>query len=149
MNTLTNRKRRVLVADDDPMIRQLVSNLIEKEGCKSVLLADGGSAYRLLQSDADFCGAVFDVRMPQIEGLDLLRFMQTEKRLMRIPVLMITSELDLKTMASSFAAGAALFLAKPFTSEQFQSTFRLLLNSHLAAMHSTTPQRSPMNLPGR
>ena len=128
---LTNSRpkaRRILIADDDPVIRHMVTRFVEMEGCEAVVVHDGGAAYRLLQSDANFCGAIFDMVMPHIEGIDLMRFMRTEKRLMRIPVMMITSEKDLKLLANSFAAGVTIFLPKPFTTEQFQSTFRLLLS---------------------
>lgn len=67
--------------------------------------------------------------MPRLKGLDIVRFMRTEKRLMRIPALMITSEQDLKLMSDSFSAGAALFLRKPFTAEQLQTTPRILLST--------------------
>jgi Response regulator containing a CheY-like receiver domain and a GGDEF domain len=68
--------------------------------------------------------------MPQLAGLDVIRFMNTERRLLRIPVMMITSEQDLRLMANSFAAGVTLFLPKPFTPEQFQNTLRLLVKGH-------------------
>lgn len=122
------KARRILIADDDPVIRHMVTRFVEMEGCEAIVAHDGGAAYRMLQNDANFCGAIFDMVMPHIEGIDLMRFMRTEKRLMRIPVMMITSEKDLKLMANSFAAGVTIFLPKPFTTEQFQSTFRLLLN---------------------
>ena len=128
---LTNSRqkaRRILIADDDPVIRHMVTRFVEMEGCQAVVAHDGGAALRLLQTDANFCGAIFDMVMPHIEGIDLMRFMRTEKRLMRIPVMMITSEKDLKLLANSFAAGVTIFLPKHFTTEQFQSTFRLLLN---------------------
>lgn len=120
--------RRILIADDDPIIRHMVTRFVELEGCQPIVVHDGAAAYRLLQGDANFCGAIFDMVMPHLEGIELMRFMRTEKRLMRIPVMMITSETDLKLMANSFAAGVTIFLPKPFTTEQFQSTFRLLLN---------------------
>jgi CheY-like chemotaxis protein len=133
--------RRVLIADDDPIIRRMVTRFVEKEGYEPVVVADGGAAYRLLQRDSDFCGAVFDMMMPHLEGIDVMRFMNTEKRLMRIPVMMITSERDLKIMANSFAAGVTVFLPKPFTMEQFQTTFRLLVNGKngpaIAPVHSS------------
>ena len=121
--------RRILIADDDPIIRRLITSLVEKEFFEAVVVNDGGQAYRLLQADADFCAAIFDKMMPNIQGLDVIRFMRTEKRLMRIPVLMITSERDLQLMAESFAAGVTLFLPKPFTTGQFQATLSLLLSS--------------------
>jgi CheY-like chemotaxis protein len=118
---------RVLVADDDPVMRRLLSGIIEREGYMAVTAEDGRAAYRILQSDADFCGAIFDMMMPNLNGLDVIRYMRTEKRLMRIPVLMVTSEQDLKFTAASFAAGATFFLPKPFTAAQFQITFKLLV----------------------
>src|SRR5213593_2510178 len=119
--------RRVLIADDDGVIRHLVTHQVENEGYEPVVCNDGQDAFRRLQSDANFCGAIFDMMMPHIEGIEVVRFMRTEKRLMRLPVMMITSEQDLKLMANSFAAGVTLFLPKPFTTEQFQRTFKLLL----------------------
>ena len=134
MQSTTAKTRRVLVADDDPIIRRMVTRYVEMEGYEPVAVHDGGAAYRLLQNDANFCGAVFDMMMPHLEGLDIMRFMSTEKRLMRIPVMMITSERDLKLLANSFAAGVTVFLPKPFTSDQFQNTFRLLLNGSKSRM---------------
>lgn len=71
--------------------------------------------------------AIFDMMMPHLQGLDIIRYMRTEKRLMRIPAMMMTSEKDLKLMVDSFNAGATLFLSKPFTTERLQMTLRMLL----------------------
>lgn len=127
------KSRRILVADDDPVIRQLLSSIVQREGYTAVAVSDGREAYRILHSDADFCGAIFDMMMPNIDGLEIIRHMQTEKRLRRIPVLMITSERDLKYTAASLAAGATLFLPKPFTALQFQATFKILVNERSVA----------------
>jgi CheY-like chemotaxis protein len=124
--------RRILVADDDPVIRHLITCLVEKEHYEAVVVNDGKEAYRILQTNDNFCAAIFDKMMPHLQGLDVIRFMRTENRLKQIPVLMITSERDVQLMAESFAAGVTLFLPKPFTAQQFQSTLRLLLNSSLA-----------------
>ena len=119
--------RRILIADDDAVIRRLLSSIVSQEGYAAVVVDDGREACRVLQSDADFSGAIFDMMMPNLDGLEVLRYMRTEKRLMRIPVMMITSEQDLKFNATSFAAGATLFLSKPFTAAQFQTTFKILV----------------------
>src|SRR6266850_2606510 len=98
--------RRILVADDDPVVRHLLTSIVEKEGYIPVVAEDGREAFRILQSDADFSGAIFDMMMPNLDGLEVIRYMRTEKRLIRIPVLIVTSEKDLKFTAASFAAGA-------------------------------------------
>jgi CheY-like chemotaxis protein len=120
---------RILVADDDPVIRHLVASILKKDGYTVVAANDGREAYRILQSDAGFSAAIFDMMMPHLGGLEIIRHMRTEKRLMRIPVLMITSEKDLRLISQSFAAGATVFLAKPFTTTQFQTMLGLLLSN--------------------
>lgn len=119
--------RRILVADDDPVVRHLVASVVKQAGYTPVTVEDGREAVRILQSDAGFGAAVFDMMMPHLEGIDIIRHMRTEKRLMRIPVIMMTSETALKLMKDSFAAGATVFLPKPFTTTQLQSSLSLLL----------------------
>ncbi len=137
--------QRVLIADDDPVMRHLLTSLVRKEGYDPVVADDGREAYRILQKDADFKAAIFDMMMPHLEGLDLIRYMRTEKRLMRIPVMMITSEPDLKLIANSFAAGATVYLSKPFTTERLQTTLQMLVSNRNGSKSGT--ERQSMNAP--
>jgi CheY-like chemotaxis protein len=131
--------KRILIADDDPVMRHLLASLVRNEGYDAVAVDDGREAYRILQADADFSAGIFDMMMPHLEGLDIIRYMRTEKRLRRIPVMMISAEHDLQLMAKSFVAGATVFLTKPFKLEQFQSTLRILL-ANKAAPGTLPPQ---------
>ena len=119
--------RRILVADDDPVIKHLLASIIEKEGCTAVVANDGRGAYRTLHSDADFKVTTFDMMMPHLEGSDIIPHIKTEKRLMRIPVIMTISEQSIKFMTRSFIAGASVFLSKPFAPEQLQFVLRMFL----------------------
>lgn len=118
---------RVLIADDDSVIRTLLTSTVMNEGYAVIEVSDGREAFRLLQSDADFGAAIFDLRMPGLSGIDVITYMRSEKRLKRIPVMLITAESDLKVMAEGFAAGAVAFLPKPFTREQVQKAVRMLM----------------------
>lgn len=120
-------QNRILVADDDPAILRLVKTIVEKAGYEVVTARDGREAYKILQTDADFTAAIFDVVMPHIQGPELVRFMQTEKRLMKIPVMMMTAEQNPKLSSDSFAAGAVVFLPKPFTTAQLQVMLKMLV----------------------
>jgi CheY-like chemotaxis protein len=128
LKSLAQPSKRILIADDDPVIRHLVTSIVSKEGYSVVVANDGDEAYKLLQRDADFRAAIFDMMMPGIKGLDLLRYMRTEKRLLRIPVMMITSEKDLTLMTDLFAAGATAILPKPFSTLQIQTILQMLVN---------------------
>jgi CheY-like chemotaxis protein/HPt (histidine-containing phosphotransfer) domain-containing protein len=135
---------RVLIADDDPVIRHWLTSILEGEGHVVVSMNDGRDAYRLLQGDADFAGAVFDMSMPFLEGSDLIRFMRTEKRLMRIPVMLITAESDIKLVASGLAAGATVLLPKPFTRKRLQQMLHMMLGVTDVARPAVT---KPTGLP--
>lgn len=136
--TSVGAPQRILVADDDPVVRHLVASVIKREGHTPVTVEDGREAMRILQCDAGFGAAVFDMVMPHLEGIDIIRHMRTEKRLMRIPVIMMTSETELKLVKDSFEAGATIFLPKPFMVRQLQSSLSLLLGKHGAARKSST-----------
>jgi len=120
-------KGRVLVADDDPAILRLVTTILEKEGYAVVGARDGREAYKALQDNPNFTAAVFDVVMPHIPGPELVRYMRTENRFNKIPVMMMTAEQDPKLSSDSFAAGAVVFLPKPFTTVQLQTMLRMLV----------------------
>ena len=133
-NNLTNEteERRMLVADDDPAILRLIATILEKENFIVVTARDGREAYRILQSDSSFTAAILDVVMPHISGPELVRFMKTEERLKRIPVMMMTAEQDPKLSSDSFAAGAIVFLPKPFTTAQLQIMLQMLIGKKTA-----------------
>jgi CheY-like chemotaxis protein len=116
---------RVLVVDDDPVTGELLTSSGQQEGYVVVNVDDGGKAYRMLKSDANFVAAVFNMTTPNLMGLDLVRYMKTEKRLMRIPLVVVGGDTELHRIAESFAAGALAFLPKPFTKEKLALTLRL------------------------
>ena len=126
-STESNVDRRVLVADDDPAILKLVATILEKEDYSVTAARDGREAYKILQAEEDFTAAIFDVVMPHISGPELVRYMKTEKRLMNIPVMMMTAEQDPKLSSDSFAAGAVVFLPKPFTTAQLHIMMQMLV----------------------
>lgn len=128
-----SEKLQVLVADDDLAILRLVKAIAEKEGYSVVTARDGREAYKILQDDDSFAVAVIDVVMPYIQGTELARYMQTENRLKKIPIIMMTAEQNPRLSSDSFSAGAVVFLPKPFTTSQLQVMMRMLIQSAAAA----------------
>ena len=126
----SSAQKQVLVADDDPAILRLVKIIVEKEGYAVVSARDGKEAYKLLHSGESFAAAIFDVVMPYIQGTELVKYMQSEKRLMKIPVIMMTAEQNPRLSSESFAAGAVAFLPKPFTTSQLQTILRMFVQKN-------------------
>jgi CheY-like chemotaxis protein len=105
----------------------LVSAILEKENYAVTVARDGKEAYKILQHEANFTAAIFDVIMPHISGPELVRYMKTDQRLMKIPVMMMTAEQDPKLSSDSFSAGAVVFLPKPFTTVQLNTMLQMLV----------------------
>jgi two-component system chemotaxis response regulator CheY len=125
------------------MIMRMVTDILEKEGYTAVPARDGLEAYKILHTDADFAAAIFDINMPHLKGLDLISHMQTERRLSRIPVMVMTAERDLKLCSQSFAAGATLFIQKPFTPTQMHTMLSLLVSkAAISRNKKTNPQKA-------
>jgi CheY-like chemotaxis protein len=120
-------RRRILVADDDRMTLRMLTAIVETGGYQVVAVEDGREAFRVLQHDANFCAALFDMMMPHLQGLDLILYMKGDERLRHIPVGMITAEQDPKIWDDSIAAGASVFLPKPFSPPQVTMMLRMLI----------------------
>ena len=121
-------KRRVLVADDDAMTLRMLTVIAETQGFEVVAVPDGREAFRILQRDADFSAAIFDMMMPHLHGMDLIHYIKNDERLRHIPIGMITAEQDPKIWDESVAAGSSVFLPKPFSPPQVQMMLRMLVN---------------------
>lgn len=118
---------RILIADNDQTTSQLARE--HKLSYRIISVSDGREAFRLLRQDADFSAAIFDMNMPHLPGVDLLRYMKTERRLMRIPVVIVSGDGGITSVADSFAAGALVFLAKPFATDQLHHAIEIALSS--------------------
>lgn len=114
----------VLLADDDPAILWLVRTVVEGEGFSVLTAMDGKEALHLLKSGKRIIAAIVDVVMPYIKGTDLVRFMKSDERFRKIPVIIMTAEQSSKMPSASFEAGAVAFLPKPFTNAQLRTMIR-------------------------
>ncbi len=121
VETNSNGKGFIMIADDDPAILWLVRTLVEGEGFSAVTAMDGKEAYRILKSEREIIAAIVDVMMPYIQGTELVRFMQSDDRFKKIPVIMMTAEQSPTLPSKSFEAGAVAFLPKPFTNTQLRA----------------------------
>lgn len=121
-------KRRVLVAESDEANMRMVTSIVESEGFQAVTAHDGREAEQILLSDAAFALSIFEVMLPHVSGLDLLRYMKSEDRLARIPVLMMTRGSTVRLCYESLASGAYALLPAPFTTGQLKSVLCMLVN---------------------
>ncbi|HYQ51033.1 MAG TPA: sigma-54 dependent transcriptional regulator [Pseudomonas sp.] len=122
--TCIDSQAQVLLVDDDPHLRQALSQTLDLAGLKVVALADAqGLAERI---EPDWPGVVVsDIRMPGIDGLQLLE--QLHGRDKELPVLLITGHGDVPLAVQAMRTGAYDFLEKPFASDALLDSVRRAL----------------------
>ena len=133
MNDNSAGKKYVLVADDDAGIIRFVTAVVEGEGLEALPARDGKQAYQILKSGKTIVAAIVDLKMPYIEGTEIVKFMRTDDKLSSIPVIMTTGEAHAAAAAGTRSAGAMAFLPKPFTNHQLRLILRTFLHGSSSA----------------
>ena len=106
---------RVLVADDDPLNRELLKRALESEGCEVTAVDDGMQVLRHLREDSsEFDLLLLDVMMPGMDGYDVLSYVKGDSRLAHLPVIVISAIDDLSSIVKCIELGADDYLTKPF-----------------------------------
>ena len=105
---------RVVVADDDQDIRDLVSFKLGQAGFDVRAVDDGASALAAIEADPPDL-AVLDVMMPGLSGLDVLRRIRADDRMRDVRVLLLTARSRDSDVDAGFATGADDYVAKPFS----------------------------------
>lgn len=102
---------RVLVAEDDAAIRELLVHHFEREGFETVAVADGNAALRAARNAAD--ALVLDLGLPAIDGLEVARTLRREQH--TIPIVMLTARADEIDRVVGLEVGADDYVTKPFS----------------------------------
>ncbi|WP_084327378.1 hybrid sensor histidine kinase/response regulator [Salinarimonas rosea] len=104
---------RILVVDDDPIMREIAVGHLDHPGGEIVTAADGEEALAILQRDARFDIVLCDLEMPRMNGFALLAEMRRDPRMQNLPVVVITSRDDVFAVDRAYEVGATSFVAKP------------------------------------
>src|SRR6476661_3876479 len=115
---------RVLVVDDEPSVREVLTRILKVEGFDVALAADGREAVRS-QAAAPADAVVLDVLMPGLDGLEVCRRLREGGD--RTPVLMLTARDGVGDRVAGLEAGADDYLPKPFALEELLARVRALL----------------------
>ncbi len=108
----TTPEATVLVADDEPAVRETMVVALRRAGYRTLPAADGDEAFALLERE-QVDVALLDVDMPGRSGLDLVRAIRSDPRHEELNVLLITGDAALESKLEGFDAGAHDYLVKP------------------------------------
>ena len=113
----------VLVVDDSITVRRVTQRLLQREGYRVALAADGLLALERLQEERPTV-VLSDIEMPRMDGFDLARNIRADHRLAGLPIIMITSRIAEKHRQHAMELGANHYLGKPYSDEELLSLIR-------------------------
>jgi DNA-binding response OmpR family regulator len=105
--------QRVLIADDDPNIRQLLELTLRGDGYDVICASNGHELVRLAQERVPGLILV-DLVMPYMDGYEAIRQMRNDTRTAHIPMLILTARSRSGDIVTGFESGADDYIAKPF-----------------------------------
>ena len=113
----------IMVVDDSITVRRVTQRLLQREGYRVVLAADGLEALERLQVERPAV-VLSDIEMPRMDGFDLARNIRGDVRLKDLPIVMITSRIAEKHREHAKELGVDHYLGKPYAEEELMSLIR-------------------------
>ena len=134
---------KLVVAEDDPAVRNAVQRVLELEGYEVSVTKDGVAALdAILTTSPD--AVVLDVMMPFSDGLSVCR--ELRRRANRTPILLLTARHEIGDRVAGLDAGADDYLVKPFSVDELLARVRALLRRNAPATTSTVLHLADLSL---
>ena len=142
-NAASNKSFKVVLAEDDPAVRNAVQRVLELEGYSVVVTKDGVAALDAILSNTPDA-VVMDVMMPFSDGLSVCR--ELRRRANRTPVLLLTARHEVGDRVAGLDAGADDYLVKPFSIDELLARVRALLRRNASNTTSSILQLADLTL---
>ena len=139
----SNKTLKLVVAEDDPAVRNAVQRVLELEGYSVVVTKDGVAALDAILSNTPDA-VVMDVMMPFSDGLSVCR--ELRRRANRTPILLLTARHEIGDRVAGLDAGADDYLVKPFSIDELLARVRALLRRNAPNTTSTILQLADLSL---
>ena len=130
--TLMMQTSRILVVDDEPKIRRIVSSYLIEEGFEVAEAHDGETALELSNADLDL--VILDIGLPGIDGIDVLRELRTRSD---VPVIVVTARAEETDRLIGLSVGADDYVTKPFSPRELVLRVKAILRRSARVMHSS------------
>jgi len=118
---------KALVIDDSRTIRMILSSTLSELGYQVSQASNGREALSAVEREADaFSLFLVDWNMPEMNGLEFVKWLRADPRYSAVPLMMVTTETEMSQMVTALEAGANEYVMKPFTKEIIADKLRLL-----------------------
>ena len=143
-------KKYILLVDDNPRDVELTRAAISKLELEIEIMVvnDGNQALDYLFRRNDYAGLekshpsliLLDLKMPKVNGLEVLRIVKSDPDLLTIPIIVLSSSEQDKDVHESYGYGANAYVVKPIDFSEFTETIKTILNFWLDIIESVKPK---------
>jgi DNA-binding response OmpR family regulator len=130
---------RVLIADDDPVLRHALKSHVASWHYKAVVVSNGVEAWQALQQPDAPPLAVIDWNMPGVDGVDLCRDVRATPALASMYVILLTGNQDQQDVVAGLESGADDYITKPFHWDELRA--RLRIGSRIVGLQQALASR--------
>ncbi|MBW2618555.1 MAG: response regulator, partial [Deltaproteobacteria bacterium] len=123
---------RILLVDDKPNMRRTIKNMLRQAGYSKFVEADDGDTAldRMKSHDIDL--VLCDWNMPRMTGIEVLHVVRQDPELKDLPFLMVTAEIEARTVAEAGEDEVDAYIIKPFTPALLQKQIQEVLEKKRA-----------------
>jgi two-component system NtrC family response regulator len=118
---------RILIIDDDHSLREVVQFILTEAGHEVLSAGDGSRGLELLAEEPDL--VITDIRMPGLDGMEVLRRIRGDTPTGNVPVIMLTAHGTVEQAVAAMRLGAFTYLLKPFAREELKLTVEQALRT--------------------
>jgi len=120
---------RILVVDDDPILREFASVYLTTPMSEVMLAPDASTALDLLARE-QFDVAMIDIEMPGMDGFELVECIRSQDKLRGLPIVMVTGREDIVSIDRAYTVGATSFATKPVNWRQLSHQLRYVIRAN-------------------
>ncbi len=135
--------KKILVADDEALIMNLVCDFLKREGYEPLSAIDGEEALEVFKANPDIALVILDIMMPKVDGWEVCR---TIRQTSNVPVIMLTARSQEFDELTGFEAGADDYVTKPCSPSVLMKRVAALLKRNAIITESSVFQIEELKL---
>jgi len=121
---------KILIVDDDPVMRKLLAKAVAPLNMNVYFASDGIHALDAVRCNKDFDLLITDISMPVLDGRQLITTIKSDPSLADIPVLIMSGVVGMSEIADLLDLGAFKFIPKPFNMQTLREDVQSALECH-------------------
>jgi len=124
--SVPERGKHLLVVDDSPSVRRVVSNMLKQHGWEVQMARDGVEALEMISYETP-AGVLLDIEMPRMDGYELISTVRAQEQYRSLPMIVLTSRAAAKHQQRAMSLGASAYVVKPYQDEELLNTINALV----------------------